>query len=150
MLKIISKIRDNLRESALNIQNDKKNYLVNNLKCVYSILKEEKKTNKNDDKYYDMLKYIFMKEIKKVNDINYRVNILDIIIKEKEIMKKSNDILQIFLKSYFKGFKHTFKNLLEGKVKDIIVELLDRNLSDEKQEHFFFFLKKFLNIFKRK
>ena len=148
-IKAISKIRDNLRESALNIQNDKKNYLVNNLKCVYTILKEEKKTNKNDDKYYDMLKYIFMKEIKKVNDINYRANILDIIIKEKEIIKKSNDILQIFLKSYFKGFKHTFKNLLEGKGKDIIVELLDRNLSDEKQEHFFTLSETLLYFFEK-
>ena len=148
-IKAISKIRDNLRESALNIQNDKKNYLVDNLKCVYTILKEEKKTNKNEDKFYDMLKYIFMKEIKKVNDINYRVSILDIIIKEKEIIKKSNDILQIFLKSYFKAFKHTLKNLLDGKGKDIMVELLDRNLSDEKQEHFFTLSETLLYFFEK-
>ena len=64
-------------------------------------------------------------------NINYRNNILDLIIKEKDVTKKSNDIFQILLKSYCKEFKNTQKNLLDGK-DCVLLRILDKNLSDEK------------------
>ena len=144
-IKTIEEIREYLKKSALIIQYDKKKDLSENLKSIYNLLKEENK----DYKYYDMLKYIFFKEIKKVNDINYRTNILDEIIKEKEVLKKSNDILQFLLKSYFKikEFKRTQKNLLDGK--DDMLQLLDKNLSDEKKVHYFTLSETLLYFFEK-
>jgi hypothetical protein len=47
-----------------------------------------------------------MQEINKVYDISYRATILEQLMKEKEIIKKSNDIFQILLNSYFKKKKY--------------------------------------------
>ena len=146
-IKMIEEIKKYLRKSALFIQNNKKNSLGDNLKSVYNLLKEEKKDEKKDNKYYDMLKYIFLKEIKKVNDINYRANILDMIIKEKEVTKRSNDIFQFLLKSYFKEFKHTKQNLLDGK--DMLALLLDQNLSDQNQVYYFILSETLLYFFEK-
>ena len=123
MLKIetIEEIRKYLRRSSSIIQDNKNIILVENLKNICNLLKKEIKDN-NNQTYYDLLKYILLKETKKVNDVNYHTNILDILIKEKDILKKSNDILQILLKKYIKEIKYTRKDLLESK--DIILKLL--------------------------
>jgi len=146
-IKTIEEIRKYLRKSALIIQNGKKNYLGENLKSIYNLLKGEKRDENKDIKFYDMLKYIFLKEIKKLNDINYRTNILDMLIKEKDVTKKSNDIFQILLKSYIKEFKNTQKNLLDGK--GSILQLLDKHLSDEKQIYYFTLSETLLYFFEK-
>ena len=51
----------------------------------------------NDKKYFELLKFIFYKEIKKVPDIRYRTAIFQEIIKDAEIIVNSNNILQILL-----------------------------------------------------
>ena len=84
------------------------------------------------DKYYDTIKYIYKKEIEKINDNVYCSSILEEIIKEKEIIKISNDIFQILLKKYTDvSIKD---DLLESK--DNIIILLDRKLSDENKDYF--------------
>ena len=50
-IKTIGEIRVYLRKSSLNIQNNKKNYLGENLKSVYNLLKEEIKDENKNDKY---------------------------------------------------------------------------------------------------
>ena len=54
--------------------------------------------NLDDNIMNDTLRYIFYKEINKVNNENYRVKIIEYLIKEEEIIKKSSNILQILLK----------------------------------------------------
>ena len=53
--------------------------------------------NKQKKKYYETLKYIYKKEIEKINDKVFCAVILEEIIKEREIIKISNDIFQILL-----------------------------------------------------
>ena len=134
-IKCIEKIRNCLRESVLILHYDKKNNLVNNFKNMYNELKNIEAAQKNKEKYYDMLKYIFMKEIKKINDINYRNNILDILINEKEVIKKSNDIFNILLKINFNKFKDIKNILLDGKSGPL--GLLDKYLSDQQKDNYF-------------
>ena len=142
----IHKIREYLRKYSEIIQKnkpDKANDLISNLNDIYReisipkevLIKEEKKYY---DKYYDTLRNIFYKEINKVTDINYRAKILEYLIKEKDIIKKSNNIFQILLNPYIKekkDFKQTIKNLLDGK--EQIINVIENNLIDSQQEIYF-------------
>jgi len=143
--KAIEELRKYLRKSSLIIQNNNNIALSENLKNLLILLKNE--MNTGNKSYIDLLKYIFLKEIKKVNDINYHANILDALIKEKDILKKSNDILQILLTSCFKEFKHIQKNLLESK--DITLKILDKNLSNKKQANYFTLSETLLYFFEK-
>ena len=62
------------------------------------------------------------------------MKIFEEIIKEKEIIKISNDILQILLESYtdIKEFENLKDNLLKSK--DNIIKFLDKKLSDYKRD----------------
>ena len=102
----INRIRKYLRKSAEIIQNDHPEIideLIINLDDIYRELlipKEEiikEKGNKYYEKYFDTFRYIFYIEIKKINNDNYRYKILEYIIKEKEIIKKSSN------KKYIRG-----------------------------------------------
>ena len=58
------------------------------------------------------IKEIFTQEIKKISDDNYRFKILEKILEENEMIKKSNDIFQILLEKYVKNdnkFKDNIK-----------------------------------------
>ena len=143
----IQKIRGYLRKNAEIIQKnhpDKFNDLISNLDELYrellipseEIIKE--RGNKYYDKYYDTLRYIFYKEIYKVNNEKYRVKILEYLIKEREIIKKSNNILQILLKQYMKtneDFKKARKNILGGN--DEYIKVIENNLLDSQQDNYF-------------
>ena len=123
--KIIQKNRDD------KISNLNKNFLDLNNK-----LKEEK-DEEFKNKYYDTLKYIYLKEINKVNESAYLAVILGELIKEKEIFKKSNDILQILLEYYIDKYyyKETKNELLTNK-KYIIIKLIDKYLSNNNVEYY--------------
>jgi len=72
--------------------------------------------DRNEDKdYYDKLRYIIFKEIKKVSDPSYRYKILEKLLLEKEIIKKSNNIFQILLKNYLKidNYKDSIKKIIK-------------------------------------
>ena len=153
----IQNIRKFLRKNAEIIQNnqtDKISELISNLDDIYrellipneEILKE--RGNKFYDKYYDTLRYIFYKEINKVNNCNYRVKIIEYLIKEKEIIKKSNNILQILLKNTIKtnnNFKKSKQNLLEEK--NEIIKLIENNLQDSQKDNYFALTQMLLHFF---
>ena len=140
-IKVVEKIRNYLRESSIIIQKNQPNKIKNlccNFENLYNLLQEEKKDEKFKLSYYDTLKYILIKEIRKVNDIKYRATIINKLINEKEIIKKSKDIFQILLLDpylYNPDFKKTIHNLLDGK--DDIIEIIEKNLSDEQSENYF-------------
>ena len=135
----IEKIRNNLRESSVIIQKNQTNKiknLISNFTSLYDLLKEEEIDEKYKKEYYDTLKYIFLNEIKKVNDITYRATIINILINEKEIIKYSNDIFQIILLDrylYNPEYKKAINNLLLGKEETIIS--IERNLNEHNDNY---------------
>ena len=58
--------------------------------------------------------------------------------KEKEIIKKSNDILQILLQSYIEkeDFIYTQKDLLDNEEKYVIIQLINKYLSDNTTDYY--------------
>jgi len=134
----IKYIRNYLTENTKIVQKnlpDKNTKLIEN----FNNMKELLKTIKNEqtvDKYYNTLKYIYKEEIQKINDKVYCAAILEEIIKEKEIIKISNDIFQILLESYsdMEYFEETQKDLLKSK--DNIIILLNSKLSDDSKDYY--------------
>jgi hypothetical protein len=158
---IIIKIRKYLNESLKIIQKAKFGNNNKLLKDNFEYLNKEIKKMKNDqiknDKYYATLKYIYKKEIEKAEDnYDYCEVILDAIIKEKEIIKISNDIFQFLLSSYtdLDDFKNLKKNILDSKNK--IIKYLNKKLSSQSGDSYielsetiiYFFERNSLNFFK--
>ena len=99
---ILNSIRNYITENSKVLQkidSNKNNILIKNFIDMNESLakiKDEQTINK----YYDTLKYIYKKEIEKVNDKIYSQAILEEIIKEKDIYKKASiKYGVIFLKS---------------------------------------------------
>ena len=117
--KIIEEIRNKLTENAIIIQKNQSNKNTKLIENFYG-MNESLKKIKNEhskNKYYATLKYIYKKEILKINDKVYCATILEEIIKEKEIIKISNDIFQILLDSYtdMEQFESIKDDLLKSK-----------------------------------
>ena len=142
----INKIKIFIIESALILQkydsenSNQENYisesfiedLNKNFEEIYDLI-QEGKGEKADNKFYDKLRYILFKEIKKTSNANYRYQIFEKIIKEDQIIKKSNEIFQILLKNIFNKFEDASNILLNGtdeKSKQI-VKLLEDKLNDD-------------------
>ena len=135
-LEKINKIKNNLRENAIiiqkysNINNDEilSEKLIYNFEDLYSLIFKDEIVNKNNKEYFDKLRYIFYKEIKKISDIGYRYKIFEKIIEFDEIIKKSNDIFQILLKKVIKKeeFVESRNNLLNSD--DNLIKLIETNL----------------------
>ena len=130
----IKKIRKNIIEEAIIIQrySNKESKLIEeliyNYDNTFSILFYNEKINKNDKNYYDNLRYILLKEISRISIINYRYKILEQLLEENEIIKKSNDIFQILLNDFLKmdKYKDNMINILNGN--DIIIKLIENKL----------------------
>lgn len=79
------------------------------------------------------MRYICYKEIKKISDINYRATIFEYLIKDKELIIKSNDILQLLLKKIIipkkEHFKKTIPKILneENEIINLMENLLNEN-----------------------
>ena len=148
---IIEEIRTKLIENAIIIQKnqpDKNTKLIKNFKEMNDLLPKIK-NEFSKDKYYDTVKYIYKKEIEKINDKVYCSAILEEIIKEKEIIKISNDIFQILLESYtdtenFEKLKDTLHNS-----KDNIIRLLNLKLSDESRDYYLALSEAMIYLFER-
>ena len=163
-IKKIKEMRKLFRENAAIIQNnqpDKFAELIVNFQNIYEKLLEEKiketKPEEEDaiysNKYYDTLKYIYFKEIKKIIDFNYRLKIFEKLIRDKEIIKRSNDIFQILLRKTIKtgkDEKDSFKNNLSDLKKgDEIVKLIENNLLDIKEDNYFSLQETMLSFFEK-
>ena len=163
-IKKIKEMRKLLRDNAFIIQKDqpdKYTELVVNFQNIYEKLIEEKikeiKTEEDkiyDSKYYDMLKNIFLKEINKIIESNYRVKIFEKLIRDKEIIKRSSDIFQILLKKIVKtgkeekdGFKSNLSSI--GKSNDELIRLIENNLLDIKEDNYFSLQETMLSFFEK-
>ena len=148
---IIEEIRNKLTENAMIIQKNQPNKntkLIENFKGMNDLLLQIK-NEKTKDKYYNTLKYIYKKEIQKINDKVYCSAILEEIIKEKEIIKISNDIFQILLESSIdlEKFSHLKKGLLNST--DNIIKLLNKKLSDDSRDYYLALSEAMIYFFER-
>ena len=108
-IELLNNISINLKTNNDILQKDElnKNNLLNETYVkLYELINQS--LNYEDKEYYELLKYIFFKEIKKVPDINYRVAIFENLIKDNEIIVYSNDILQILLKEIIIPLKEKY------------------------------------------
>ena len=159
-IKKINEIKSDLIENAQIIQkysfkDDTSEKLCDelndNLDKIYnSIMKEEKSKD-----FYDKLRYILFKEIKKISYSDYRYHIFSKLIEENQMIKKSNDIFQILLYNYLKKdkFKESRNALLNSK--DEIIKLIEEKLNEKDKNNFilfetllYFFEKNSLNYIK--
>ena len=114
----INKIKKELLENANIIQDnfnkdDKFKFsseLISNFKKIYELITKISEIYKSSKYYYDNIKYILMSEIKKISDTDYRSEILNKLLEQNEMIKKSNDILQLVLKPYLKKKDKFAKN----------------------------------------
>ena len=148
---IINEIRYHLTESAIIIQknrSDKSTYLIQNIKNLNKKMKLIK-IEKTKDKYYDILKYIYKSEIKIVNDKVYSSLILEEIIKDKEIIKISNDIFQMVLEPYINTEK--FEDLKDTLLcnNNNIIKLLNSKLSDKSADYYLALSEAMIYLFER-
>ena len=133
---IIKDIRSYLTQNARIIQqnpDNKNTILIENFKKMNESLKKIK-NEQTKDKYYATLKYIYKKEIQKINDKVICAAILEEIIKEKEIIKISNDIIQLLLDIDIDEFDTMVGYLL--KKNDNIIKLLNSKLSDDSKDYY--------------
>ena len=159
----INKIRKLLCENALIIQkyqDDKFSELIVNFENIYQILNEEKikevKTEEDkyyEKKFYDTLKYICLQEIKKIIDLNYRNKIFEKILSIKELIKRSQDILEILLKKTIRttlsekdGFIRNLSNLKKG---NEIVNFIENKLKDCKEDNYLAIQETILSFFEK-
>lgn len=106
--------------------------LVGEFKSLISSL--NKSLVESDKKYFELLKFIFYKEIKKVPDVRYRAAIFQEVIKDVEVIINSNDILQILLFPLVKPKKDIFPKSIPDILKatdydvaNIIEDILSEN-----------------------
>ena len=153
----INEIKNLMRENALIIQKYNTNEvklsdeLVNNFEEIYHLIIKDEVIDKNDKEYfYDKLRYILFKEIKKIPYIDYRYKILEKLLESNEMIKKSNDIFQILLKDYIKkDYKDSRNAILNGD--DDIIEILDKTVNNNfvlAETLLYFFEKNSLNYLK--
>ena len=126
----INEIKNLMRQNSWIIQKYSNNEdklseeLIKNFEEIYNSIIKDENIDKNDKDFYDNLRYILHKEIKKVSDINYRYKILEKLLSSNEMIKKSKDIFQILLKNYVKKeYKDNRNNILGGE--DDIIKLLE-------------------------
>ena len=159
-IKKINEIKSYLIENSQIIQNNtfKKetseklcDELSDNLDKIYnSIMKVEKSKD-----FYDKLRYILFKEIKKISISDYRFHIFSKIIEENQMIKKSNDIFQIILNNYIRKDKYKDNRNTILNSKDEILKLIEEKLNEKEKNNFvlfetllYFFEKNSLNYLK--
>jgi len=106
------------------------------------------KNNETENKYYATLKYIYKKEIEKVNDRFYCAIILCEIIKEKELIKISNDIFQKLLIGDIKKL-NDIKNNFMSNSEDNIIKNLNEKLSDDTNDIYLALSETLLYLFEK-
>ena len=136
----IQNIKKEMRENSNIIQNNYNNNdnykfsseLINNFETIYELITKNRELKTLDKDYYNNLRYILLSEIKKISDADYRSKILEKLLEENEMIKKSNDIFQIVLKPYLKKndkFKENINNILKGN--DNIIKIIEAQLDNK-------------------
>ena len=88
--------------------------------------------------YYKLLYKIFYKEIRKVSDIGYRKTIFEYLIKDNEIIRISNEIFQLLLKSLIIPTKNRYIDTIKFMLRDRgeIGGIIENILKNENENNF--------------
>ena len=156
----INDLKDKLRTNAEIIQKynnteDLSQSLINNFDAIYKSIIKDKDIYKDDLDYFDKIRYILFKEIKKNNNVEYRANILGKLLENNEMVKKSNNIFQILLKNYstMDGLKDKNENIYtKFNKEDILIQIINDKLNNNivlEETLLYLFEKNSLNYFKK-
>ena len=151
-LNFLNNIAETLRDNSAIIQKYEENFseeLIENYQKLYELINE--KLTYTDKNYYNLLKNIFFKEIKKIKDIDYRTTIFADLIKENEVIKSSGRIFQILLKDLIKpsktNFLKTIQNLLDDQSQ--IIQLIESVLGNKKENNYLTLTETLLYFFEK-
>ena len=112
-IELLNNISINLKTNNDILQKDElnKNNLLNETYVkLYELINQS--LNYEDKEYYELLKYIFFKEIKQVPNLNYHVSIFENMIKESEIIVNSNIYFANIIKRNYYPLKGAFNKRL--------------------------------------
>ena len=154
----INEIKKLMRENSLIIQKysdgeiNLSEELPDNIEAIYNLIMKDETIDKKDKDYkdfYDKLRYILYKEIKKIPDINYRFKILEKLLNSNEMIKKSNEIFQMILKKNYvkKEYNENRNNILNGD--DDIIKLLNNKVDRSKNRENFVLVETLLYFFEK-
>ena len=127
--------------------------LIENFHQLYELI--TRNLSFTDKNYYSLLKYIFFNEIKKIADVKYRAAIFEKLLKEKEVIMNSKDILQMLLKKLIplkkKKEKYEFINSIDYLLGDEgrIVPMMENILKDNKEANNFVLTETLLYFFEK-
>ena len=98
----ILKILLNHSKFAINLVKDKANYndLCDNIQKLYDFLKE--KLGETDN-FIELILSVFLDEIKKISNDNYRQKLIDIVLKNQKLISKSSPLISFILEELFKN-----------------------------------------------
>ena len=132
---VISIIINN-NEILLSMEPDKYEKLSKTFRNLYQNI--NKIINYENTNYYELLNYIYFKEIRKISDLNYRTTIFEYLIKENEIIVNSMKILQILMKKLVNPKKDKFMNSIVNILNndDDIEKLMENILKNEKENNY--------------
>ena len=157
----INYLKNKLRDNAEIIQKyndteDLSQNLINNFDAIYKSIIKDKDIYKDDSDYFDKLRYILFKEIKKNNNDEYRANILGKLLENNEMVKKSNNIFQILLKNHLTmdHLKEKNENInTKFNKEDIIIQKIEDKLKNNiilEETLLYLFEKNSLNYLKKR
>ena len=89
-------------------------YIINQLNRNDSDNYENDNEDKNDDYYYELLSSFYLKELTRLPDINYRANILEQILINDKVIKKSLKSFKLLIKDILQPEVDKFKNILSN------------------------------------
>ena len=122
-LNSIDEISRNLKENNDIIQSNEENKQQRLIQNIFNLIDLIKKYLIDEDReYYNLLNYIFFKEIKKISEINYRIAIFKQMVTDNEMILNINEILKILLKPMISTSKEKLKNF-----KDLHLNFLNEN-----------------------
>ena len=139
-IQIVEKIINNLRENIDIVRENKFNKTIELKKNVKELNKLLSNNLLNKDKkYYSLLRNIFLQEMKKIKDKNYRLNLFKTyILNEKEILLYANEIFDLLLKGCVVPSKDKMLNSiikLEDIPNQFLLDIEDK-IKENKNEYF--------------
>ena len=125
---------NNFNKTYNNLQKEEIETMFDNIKNFYQFLFDNIGSNKDFSK---LINNIFIREIKKIEDKNYRKLILEIILDNKNILKNSNHIFNIIFYNVLgngsvESLKNGDKTLQEN---NPCYEIIDKYLNESKENY---------------
>ena len=125
-----------LKNSSSIIQNESEDNLEKLITCFEDInkyIKNNLENKGNDEYYYYLVSSFYLKELKKLNDTNYRRIVFSHILNDEKIIKKSLESFGFLMKSFLKPEISKFETILSDftKKSDDFMQMIENIESKE-------------------